>query len=112
MNWAEKLCHKIVDKLRRDWGFWHKPVPKWLIGLGTRIGLIVFNMLKVAGQAYIEKLQAKIIETKDKYPTASDIEKLKIVVDFAKTLLPAWKDNRLYGLVTELYMDMKDLKMV
>lgn len=112
MNWAEKLANKCVEGLRIAWDFLNTPVPRWLIEMCTKIGELVFSLLKAAGQVYIIKIEEMIIETKDKYPNASDEEKFKIIFDFAKVLLPMWKDSKIDTLIQNLFIKLKDSKMV
>ena len=107
MNVAEKLAHGIVDSLRKAWEFLNKDVPEWLVELCTKIGEILFGFLSSVGQAYINQLIDKIVATKNDYPNSTGEEKFNIVWDFAKTLLPNYKENEIDNIIQNLYSMLK-----
>lgn len=108
----EKLANGIVDMLRKAWEFLNQDIPEWLIELSTAIGKIIFSLLNMAGQAYIEQIKAKIIEIDKLYPNATGEEKFNLVWDFAYTLLPAWKESKLDSLIQNLFADLKEVGLV
>ncbi len=84
-----------------------KDPPEWFEKICEVIGRIVFELLKTAGQEYIEQIKGKIMETKDLYTNSTGEEKFNIVWDFAHTLLPNWSESRIDTIVQNLYMLLK-----
>lgn len=102
------LAEGIVKALRTAWDFLNKDVPQWLTDLLGTIGEILFDILKVAGQAYITQIEDKIMEISKTYPDASGDEKFNLVWEFAHTLLPIWKESRLDTLLQNLFIKLKE----
>lgn len=107
MDTIEKLAHAIVDILRRSWVFLHKEVPEWLVKLATTLGEILFSLLSLAGQTYINQLTEKILSTSKEYPDSTGEEKFNIVWDFAHTILPGWRESDLDLLIQNLFSKLK-----
>jgi len=103
----ERLAQGIVDALRKAWIFLNQDVPEWLTDLCSAIGKIIFSLLHQIGQAYVNQLIDKIIETKDKYPNATGEEKFNIVWDFAKTLFPEMAENKIDCIIQNLFSKLK-----
>ena len=108
MNIFEKLAYGIVLGLRKAWGFLTQPIPAWLMNLCTQIGKIIFTLFQKAAQDYVNLIMEKIVSIDKMCDDLSNDQKFGRVWDYAKELLPEWKESDIDTLIQSLFAKLKD----